>query len=124
MHFPFYTFLPPRGIFGCPKLLRENTRVKNIFSGLASAKKCGYVPSQVTLKRGERQKLVFWTDQNYDNPPPEELVVAEPDAGDQNGQETIEADEFLAAVNGMMKPSAAEDSTRHILLLLALKSPA
>lgn len=62
-----------------------------------ASRKCGYVPTDVTLKRGERQSLVFWTDQNYDNPPVEQEVV-----------ETTTKDYFLEAVNAGMKPVKEE----------------
>jgi hypothetical protein len=49
--------------------------------------KCGYLPRELTLKRGGRQKLIFWNDRVYDQPPLNE-----------DNLETIK-DEFLEAVN-------------------------
>merc|ERR1712223_682632 len=40
-----------------------------VASAPASNYKCGYLPRELTLKRGERQKLIFWNDQVYDQPP-------------------------------------------------------
>ena len=51
---------------------------------MAIDNKCGYVPNVLTLKRGERQQLVFWTDQMYEPSTPE----------------TTTKDYFLEAVNG------------------------
>ena len=34
--------------------------------------KCGYLPRELTLKRGERQTLIFWNDRLYDQPPQNE----------------------------------------------------
>ena len=30
--------------------------------------KCGYLPRELTLKRGERQTLIYWNDQGYEQP--------------------------------------------------------
>ena len=49
--------------------------------------KCGYLPRELTLKRGERQTLIFWNDRVYDQPPLNE-----------DNLETTK-DEFLEAVN-------------------------
>lgn len=32
--------------------------------------KCGYLPHQIILKRGERQQIAFWSDQDYQDPVP------------------------------------------------------
>ena len=58
---------------------------------MASAIQCGLTPLEISLKRGEREKLVFWTDQTL----LEEVA--------ENGDESIETttkDYFLEAVNG------------------------
>ena len=39
--------------------------------GVASAPsdyECGYLPREITLKRGERQTLIYWNDQGYEQP--------------------------------------------------------
>ena len=56
----------------------------------ASSNKCGFLPNQIYLKRGERKQLVFWTDQNYDN--------TEAPVPVENTDDKI--DIFLQAVNG------------------------
>ena len=55
--------------------------------------KCGYLPREFTLKRGERQKLIFWSDQVYDQPPPatESSSILQLEITTQN--------QFLEAVN-------------------------
>ena len=30
---------------------------------------CGYLPKELALKRGERKQIVFWTNEEYDDPP-------------------------------------------------------
>ena len=55
-----------------------------------ASNKCGFLPNQIFLKRGERKQLVFWTDQNYDN--------TEAPAPVENTDDKI--DIFLQAVNG------------------------
>ena len=57
-----------------------------------SSTKCGLVPNQVYLKRGERKQLIFWTDQNYD------ATSTKPDAGSAGEQ----VDLLLQLVNGAM----------------------
>ena len=57
-----------------------------------SSTKCGLVPNQVYLKRGERKQLIFWTDQNYD------ATSTKPDAGGPGEQ----VDLLLQLVNGAM----------------------
>ena len=52
--------------------------------------KCGVFPNEITLKRGERQSLVFWTDQTY----------YEQDNLETTTIETTTKDYFLEAVNG------------------------
>ena len=61
--------------------------------------KCGYLPRELTLKRGERQKLIFWNDRVYDQPPLKE-----------DNSETIN-DEFLDAVN---KPGDVDSNVEMI----------
>ena len=61
--------------------------------------KCGYLPRELTLKRGERQKLIFWNDRVYDQPPLNE-----------DNLETIK-DEFLEAVN---KPGDVDSNVEMI----------
>ena len=57
----------------------------------SSSSKCGLAPSEITLKRGERQSLVFWSDQKYEHVEHEheDILV-----------ETTTKDYFLEAVNG------------------------
>ena len=57
-----------------------------------SSTKCGLVPNQVYLKRGERKQLIFWTDQNYD------ATSTKPDTGSAGEQ----VDLLLQLVNGAM----------------------
>ena len=59
----------------------------------SSSSKCGLAPSEITLKRGERQSLVFWSDQKYEH------VEHEQDE-EQILVETTTKDYFLEAVNG------------------------
>ena len=54
--------------------------------------KCGVIPNEITLKRGERQSLVFWTDQTY--------YEQEQDNLETTTTETTTKDYFLEAVNG------------------------
>ena len=61
--------------------------------------KCGYLPRELTLKRGERQTLIFWNDRVYDQPPLKE-----------DNSETIN-DEFLDAVN---KPGDVDSNVEMI----------
>jgi hypothetical protein len=56
-----------------------------------ASNKCGFLPNQIYLKRGERKQLVFWTDQNYDN-------TEAPASAVENTDDKI--DIFLQAVNG------------------------
>merc|ERR1711997_1002903 len=51
--------------------------------------KCGYLPRELTLKRGERQKLIFWNDRVYDQPP------TTTQSEDNNVLETTTKDYFL-----------------------------
>ena len=53
--------------------------------------KCGYLPREFTLKRGERQKLIFWSDRVYDEPPPP--------ATESIQLEMTTKDQFLEVVN-------------------------
>ena len=54
---------------------------------LADSIQCGLAPREIMLNRGGRQKLVFWTDQNYV-------------ANEEVETETTTKDYFLEAVNG------------------------
>ena len=54
--------------------------------------KCGLVPNQVYLKRGERKQLIFWTDQNYN------ATTENPEASNQGEK----VDLLLQLVNGAM----------------------
>ena len=57
----------------------------------SSSSKCGLAPSEITLKRGERQSLVFWSDQKYEHVEHEHEHIL---------VETTTKDYFLEAVNG------------------------
>ena len=57
-----------------------------------SSTKCGLVPNQVYLKRGERKQLIFWTDQNYDVP----------SESPENINKDEQVDLLLQLVNGAM----------------------
>ena len=61
---------------------------------------CGLVPREITLNRGGRQKLVFWTDQTFHD----EEDIAEVEI------ETTTKDYFLEVVNGGVgKPDDTEE---------------
>ena len=61
---------------------------------------CGLVPREITLNRGGRQKLVFWTDQTFHD----EEDIAEVEV------ETTTKDYFLEVVNGGVgKPDDTEE---------------
>lgn len=79
---------------------------------MASAVQCGLTPLEISLKRGERQKLVFWTDQP--------LIETEEEVGDDI-METTTKDYFLEAVNGgSTNPSIGHVS--HQLITVMLRS--
>ena len=62
----------------------------------SSSSKCGLAPSEITLKRGERQSLVFWSDQKYEHVEHEHVEHEQ----EQILVETTTKDYFLEAVNG------------------------
>ncbi|TRY69223.1 hypothetical protein TCAL_01395 [Tigriopus californicus] len=71
----------------------------------AQQNRCGLVPTEVFLKKGERKQLIFWTDQNYEN-----LTTAIPLEATTESSDGV--DSFLEAVNGGLPiPSTSSNDT-------------
>jgi hypothetical protein len=79
--------------------------------------KCGYLPRELTLKRGERQTLIFWNDRVYDQPPLNETTkdefleaVNKPGDGDSNV-------EIIETTTQLFEENEQSETTTNIRLL-------
>eukprot|EP00095_Tigriopus_kingsejongensis_P007299 snap_masked-scaffold313_size211302-processed-gene-1.10 protein:Tk07299 transcript:snap_masked-scaffold313_size211302-processed-gene-1.10-mRNA-1 annotation:"hypothetical protein DAPPUDRAFT_224791" len=86
----------------------EKADYEMLITDVLAQTRCGLVPSEIFLRKGERKQLIFWTDQNYEN-----LTASLVDGETTEPNEGV--DTFLEAVNGgmPMKPPATNETENY-----------